>query len=1065
MRRAAGQAGRLVNRCLRLLLAAVVLTAFGVAALAWRLEQGPFDVPWLARRVEATLNAAGGPTRIEIGGASVTWEGWREGHRSPLALTLQGVRIVDPDGQVRAALPDAMASLSVPALWRGTVALRALDLRGLELKAVRAADGGFRLDLGTFAGEDPGAPAAPPEGQETGALIETLAELMRPPSEGSPLAALRVLRLVAARLTVADAQLERVWTAELDRLSLVRREGGGIDLNGAGTFAVGPERVPLRISGMLEGADYIGHADLILPSVRPAALARAVPALAVLAALDAQASAVLAVRLEGTRIPSEATARLRVGAGTIDLGTRGRIPVRSLQADAELAGGRLRIENLVLSAAPPAGRGGRAPVIRAEGEARRDASGWHGAATLRADAVDLAELGHYWPAGIARNARKWIVENVTAGTVSGGEWHLGFTADPVAGRVRVTSLDGTAAAEDAEVHWLRPVPPATGVQGTARFGLDAIVLDVAGGRQDRGAVVVSEGRIRFGLETDPETAEITLALRGPLPEAWALLRHPRLHLFDRRPPPVADLSGTLREAHLRIAFPMVADLPVERLEVSATGRASEVRVPRALLGRDLERGSFEFSADTEGLRVNGTGTIAGIPLRIQQVADFRPGPASQVVARETVTGRADAAQIAGLGLDPRPFVRGTVGIDSRSETRRNGQTRVRLRTDLTPSRLAVDALAWAKPPGVTAAGEAMLILRNGTLQRIEGIRVTTPDAMLRGVAGNVRDNIPRRIEIQQGQIGRNRMTAEIVPPGSGSPNWQLALRGPVLDLAPVLEAPNEPPGDLPREANAPGVSIDARFERVLLRADRALTGVAATARVDAAGVVRSAEMRGRVAAGGGFDMRITPSGGGRRLRLTSDDGGGLLRAFGILQTVQGGRLSVTASYPHSRPGAPLSGEAELENFEVRDAPALAKLLQAMTVYGVFEALSSEGLSFASLTAPFTLTHEALVLDDARAFSVSLGLTARGRIDRLHDRIDMEGTIVPAYVFNSLLGRIPVLGRIFSPERGGGLFAATYRMRGPLRDPAITVNPLAALTPGFLRGVFGLGQEQAPTTPR
>jgi hypothetical protein len=105
-----------------------------------------------------------------------------------------------------------------------------------------------------------------------------------------------------------------------------------------------------------------------------------------------------------------------------------------------------------------------------------------------------------------------------------------------------------------------------------------------------------------------------------------------------------------------------------------------------------------------------------------------------------------------------------------------------------------------------------------------------------------------------------------------------------------------------------------------------------------------------------------------------------------------------------------------------------------------------------------------VLNDARAFSVSLGVTAKGRIDRLRDTIDMEGTIVPAYVFNSLLGRIPVLGRIFSPEQGGGLFAATYRMRGPIADPAVTVNPLAALTPGFLRGIFGIGQEAAGSAP-
>jgi len=34
-----------------------------------------------------------------------------------------------------------------------------------------------------------------------------------------------------------------------------------------------------------------------------------------------------------------------------------------------------------------------------------------------------------------------------------------------------------------------------------------------------------------------------------------------------------------------------------------------------------------------------------------------------------------------------------------------------------------------------------------------------------------------------------------------------------------------------------------------------------------------------------------------------------------------------------------------------------------------------------------------------------------------------------------------------------MFAATYRATGSLGDPHISVNPLAALAPGFLRGMF------------
>jgi hypothetical protein len=117
-------------------------------------------------------------------------------------------------------------------------------------------------------------------------------------------------------------------------------------------------------------------------------------------------------------------------------------------------------------------------------------------------------------------------------------------------------------------------------------------------------------------------------------------------------------------------------------------------------------------------------------------------------------------------------------------------------------------------------------------------------------------------------------------------------------------------------------------------------------------------------------------------------------------------------------------------------------------------MQGPGLGFRRLVAPFRLTDDALDIADARAFSSSLGLTAKGRIDLADRQIDMQGTIVPAYFFNSLLGNIPFVGRLFSPERGGGLFAASYALHGTLDNPQVTVNPLTALTPGFLRGLFG-----------
>ena len=71
-------------------------------------------------------------------------------------------------------------------------------------------------------------------------------------------------------------------------------------------------------------------------------------------------------------------------------------------------------------------------------------------------------------------------------------------------------------------------------------------------------------------------------------------------------------------------------------------------------------------------------------------------------------------------------------------------------------------------------------------------------------------------------------------------------------------------------------------------------------------------------------------------------------------------------------------------------------------------------------------------------------------------MDFEGTLIPAYSLNSILSRIPLLGAVLNGgEKGGGIFAATYTYRGNVATAEPSVNPLAALAPGFLRHIFDI----------
>lgn len=1058
MRAAAGQALHDMRHLLGVVLGLCLLLLLLAGALVWRLSLGPIEVPQLARLIEERAIPPDGPLRLEVGSAAVMWAGWQEGRLMPVNLRLSRVRLQDREGTAHLDLPDTALSLSLPWLLRGEVAPRVLELRNPVLRIRRDAEGRIAFDMRRE--DEPAAEAAPEPPQAPGAAEALLREMMRPSTDDTPLGALTRLRILGGRLAVQDEALGLSWALQDPALDLRRMPGGGIAFQAGGRLEFGGQSVVLSAQGEVAGEPRVTRLRVTVPAVQPAVLAAAARGLVPLSALDAPATLQATVTLEEDFTPRSWQASLDAGAGWIDLGEGRRVPIAGLELAAEGRASRIEIPRATLRLAGEAAPG---PQLTADARVRQEGGVWLAEASLSLDAVRFAELGRWWPEGIAGGARAWILPNVTSGTVRAGRWT--FTgeapaADPAA--FRLTGLTGTAEATDATVHWLRPIPPAEQVVASAAFSLSEITIRVQGGRQAGGAVAVRDGTVKFLRPAEAGAqADIALGVAGPVPDVLAVIQHPRLKLFERRPLPLTEPDGLL-EGRLNLTFPLLADLPVEQLRVRAQARLREVRLGDILMGRPLQGGQFELTVNNDGLRANGTATLAGINARVGAEMDFRPGPATQVVMRETVQARTDGATLAALDLGSEEVLRGPVSLDIRTERRRGGQGRVSVRAELRDATLELGPLGWSKSPGQNGGAEMALRLNGDRLEAIESFRVEAPALMLRGSAGFAAGARLEQVTISEAAVELSRFGAEARPPARQGGPWNVTLRGAVLDLRRLLaeDAATAPPAqaDAAAEPRGASIAVNARFDRVLLGdPGRELGAVEGAVTVDGRGVVRQGRVIGQAGARGPFTATITPEGAGRSLNLTAEDAGALLRAFNVLREIEGGRLSVSARYASNLPGAPLAGTAEMSDFAIRDAPAFAKLLQAMTLYGLVEALSGPGLGFSRLIAPFTLTPDALELQDARAFSASLGLTAKGRLDRRRSRLDLEGTIVPAYMFNSLLGNIPIFGRLFSPEAGGGLFAATYRVRGALDDPQVNVNPLAALTPGFLRGLFGIGQ--------
>ncbi len=1050
MWRAACAPGRVLRFALRLLLALVGLALAASAILAWRLSQSPMDVAWLARRIEAAANPEGSPTRLHIGQASVRWQGFHSGPDHGLELQLRDLRVVNQSGAPGAEMAQVDVSVSLGRLVTGQAAPRSMVLSGLRLRVLRDAGGAVTFDLGTLAESDAGAGEAGPS------VAQTIDALRRPagtdrsgPAGLDILSQLQHVRLRDAALEIIDQQLGATVRLGIAALDLERQPGGGVRGTADGTVALGGAEAALQLKANLApgGGTRI---EAALGPLRTAALSQADPALAPLAAVDAALQGTATLDLSPSLEPRAAELHTTASGGKVRF-RGGEVPFQSLAVDAVATWAegdrkpvKLELRRALAVLASPGG--GWSTTLGLSGEVARRDGRLQGQFEATLDHAAFADLPALWPAAWGGNVRPWLTRNVTSGTARDGAVRISVESAEDLSGFDVKQASGTLLGDDVAIHWLRPVPPIEHAQAVLTvLGPDVIEIAVPTARQ--GAIALQNGLVRItGLSVKDQLMSIAADVTGPVPDLLALLRHPRLKLLDRKPIPMRNPAGALA-GKLTVDLPLERDLDFDQVKIHALGKLSGLRLGGLVAGRDLDRGEIAIDVTSDALKASGPATIANIPGTIAVEMDFRGGPASQLVQRATIAGRATARQLAGAGLDPGGLVTaGAMAFSAAYTAHRDGQADVRVKADLRENGLAL--AGWRKAPGQPAEASAQVLLQGDKLLGIGSIQAQGPGMQVVGRAEMV-GNRPALLRLERIVLGPTQASGEVRFPPTPAEPIHARLSGPLLDLSAELSRkPARRPSD-PQEPGTPWVA-DVRFDRVLLTAQRGIGAISAHVEHDGK---RLLVLRADSTGPERIQVVITPQGTGRRVSVQAADGGAVLRALDIVDTVQGGRLSLEARYDDTQADPPLSGTAELSEFHLRDAPAIGKLLQAVTVYGVVDALRGPGLLFSHLTLPFRYAGDALDIGEARAFSLSLGITAQGRIDVARKLADIKGTIVPAYVFNSLLGRIPLIGRLFSPERGGGLVAVNYTVRGALADPAISVNPLSALTPGFLRGLF------------
>ncbi len=1072
-----------------------ILLLFGTIAILFSAMVGTrMSAPdWVRDRLTTEINERIDGFSVHFGDVAMVLE-----QEIVPRLWLRDVMLRDETGLPIATLSDIQSQVALKPLLRGELQPRYIKLSGARLSLRRDDDGAVGLSIGQAETQVDEAASLPE-------LVEELEAVLLQPAFAD-------LTLVdAENLSVRydDLRAGRSWSVDGGRLSLTRagddvRLRGDFVLLGARDFAT-----TLEMNYSSRIGEKSGEVGLSFQDMPARDIAGQSPALSWLGALEAPISGALRTSVDENGALGLLNATLQIGAGVVKPNEATKpisfdavrsyftydpeaqvisfselsVDSKWIKAQAEGRANLLGLERglpreIVLQVGldnieanpaelyPEAITLGPArmdmrlqldPFVATlgelslsdqdlslvlSGEAAAETEGWNVALDGRVDEIGFQRLMELWPTAALKNARVWISENVRAGTVKNVQ--LAMRSLPEHKPNVFLGFDF----EGLDTQYVNGVSIIEGASGHATLNENRFVLTAHSGS----ITPAQGGRIDItGTSFDiPDVdekrtpAQVHLRTQSAITAALSLLNEKPFEFLTKAGRPVTLADGRVDLAGM-LNFRMVPKLQTKDVAFDVSGTLRDVRSEKIVPNRVLSASALDLKVTDQLLQISGPGLIGQVPFQ----ADFEALLAQEHNGKAKVRGTVELSERFTdefrIQLPPESLS-GSGVAQVELDFEKDDPGTFRLQSDLAGIGLSLPQIDWGLSRGGT--GDLTLEGRLGEPPEIDLLALS-------GAGLEARGNVSL---LPSGQLSRASFTrvrvgswidapVELIGRGGNAPPAVRVLGGEIDLRETSLNAGGEAGAAARRGRTGP---VSLVLDRLQISEGIALTDFRSELNMNNG---PDGQFTGRVNGVTPIQGRVIPQRGRSAFRIQSSDAAGVFASAGLIKQARNGVLDLTL-VPGKASGTYEGRLQVTDGMRIKDAPAMAALLNAISLVGILEQMGGDGIHFQEVDARFQLSPERITLYSGSAIGASMGISMDGYYFPADKRLDMQGVISPVYLVNAV-------GGLFT-RRGEGLLGFNYTLKGTTDRLRVSVNPLSVFTPAMFRDIFRRAPPSRPS---